>query len=165
MAVPAIKSYEAVISLIDHASRKSFIKFDVTQADFVAWATDTSTGNVRTTMDAYEALTLDHVVNESVSEKAYTAPISPTAPSSEDAVNSAKLQILMVDTQGDPLSNTIPARNSANFTSVRGQVIIGTGATAQIATLITEIEAHEISDDGNPVIVKEIKVVGRGTAA
>lgn len=166
MATPALKSYEARIDCIDHAGKRSFITFRVSAADYTAWNTDTTAGNVRDTMDAYEALTVDNIVGESVSEKSSTAPVVPTIPASEQAVNSAKLQVLWIDTvNGDSGSNTIPARDAGNYTSVRGQVITGGTGTAAVQALVTAIEANQKSDLGNPIAVKEIRVVGRGTAA
>jgi len=166
MATPAALRYIARIGFIDHAGKNSHIQFYVSAAAYAAWKTDTTAGIVRDLMTAYEAESLDTVTGESVEEEAFTIG-SPTPPSSEDAVNSAKLLVLMTDTTtGEKYRNYIPARKASAFSSVRGQVIItGAGVNAAITALILAILAAQLSEDGNALVVNQIRVVGRGTAA
>lgn len=165
MATPPQKAYVARIQFVDHAGKPSHITFDVSAADYAAWLTDATAGNIRTLMNTYEAMSLDNVVRESVDEVAFVQGTG-AFPASEDAVNSAKLLILEQDVvTGEHYRNYIPARFSGNFTSVRGQVILGTGGTTQVQALVTALEATQKSEDGNALTVNEIRVVGRGTGA
>ena len=166
MAVPASIRYVARIGFIDHAEKTSSIAFEVSSTDYTAWLADTSAGTIRDLFDAYEALSLDSVTSEVVEKEAANLQ-SFTVPASESAVNSAKLLVLETDTVTlEKYRNYIPARDAANFTSQRGSVILsGAGVTAQITALVAAIELTQLSEDGNQLSVRGIRVVGRGTGA
>lgn len=166
MATPALLKYVARIQFVDHAGKNSSIQFYVSSGSYTAWKADTTTGVIRSLMNAYEAESLDTVVSETVEEEAYVIG-SSVFPTNENAVNSAKLLVLLEDTTtGEKYRNYIPARNAANYSSIRGQVITsGAGVVAAITALITAILAAQLSEDGNALVVTGIRVVGRGTGA
>lgn len=166
MATPATVRYVARIGFIDHAEKTSSISFEISATDYGTWLTDTSTGAVRDLFNAYEAMSLDNVTSE-VCEKEAAQLSSFTIPTSEDAVNSAKLLVLETDTvTAEKYRNYIPARKASAFNSSRGAVIItGADETAEVTALIAAIQASQLSEDGNALEVRGIRVVGRGTGA
>jgi hypothetical protein len=163
MATPALKKYRATLNLIDHAGKTSRMTWNISSADFAAYLTDTTAGNVRTLIDAAFAETLDNKTGEEVAEIGYVVIAPPGVPADENAVNSAKIIVLGRDTvTGSPWKQEIPARNAAEFTSTKGAVDL---TSVHFSTYVTEVNAHALSEDGNAVKISEAKVAGKGTQA
>ncbi len=167
MPTPAKTGYRAVRGYVDHAARNSKVQFNILSADWTAWGADTSTGTVNAMFTSLDNLSLDTPTLGRASKDFDQPGLTSFPPTSEAAVNSAKLLTLFQDTvTGKKFSQQIPARNTAHYTSIRGFVDIGVGtATTQIADYIAAAEAVVVSEDGNPVIVYQMRVIGKGTAA
>ena len=168
MAVVALKKYQAIWGGVDHATRNAQVRFWTTAAAVTAFATDvTASGDITDIFDAIGELSLDTNSLRRASVLNDAPSLSSLAPIDENAVNSAKLLVLLKDlTNNGKYSMQIPARNGAHYASSRGLVEIGIGLrTTQINDLITSLEGGSVSEDGNAVSVYQIRVIGKGTAA
>lgn len=167
MATPAVVGYRAVRGYVDHANRNSKVQFNISAADWAAYGTDVTAGAVSDVFSGLDALTLDAPTLGRASKDFDEPGLSAVAPNNEAAVNSAKLLTLMQDTvTGKKFSQQIPARDPSAYSSQRGFVNIATGTrTSQIGAYIAAVEAGVLSEDGNPVVVYQMRVIGKGTAA
>jgi hypothetical protein len=168
MATPARTSIQAIRGYKDHAARNSSIRFNVSSAAATAWATDvTAAGEVLDAFNALDALTVDTASLGRVARYFDDPGITVVVPTSELAVNSAKLLALLQDTvTGKKFSMQIPARDATAYVSTRGLVDINAATrTTQIDHFFTDVVANMLSEDGNSVSCYEIRVIGKGTAA
>ena len=155
---PTQTAYFAYQTYKDRQGRLSIPKFRVSPAEYSAYLADTSTGAIRELFDAQQGLSVDTMVKAGVTRESFDS-YPAAAPVDENAVNTSALLVIARDTvNGRAVRNVIPGRNAANYTSVKGDVIL-TGT--DIALFITKYQAAALSDDGNALTVTEIKVVGR----
>lgn len=163
MTVP-LKRYVARITLQDHAGKLSHTDWTINQTDYDEYLLDYTTGAVRVLIDDYMALTLDNLIAESVNQENYHVIAATPFPTSEYAVNSAKLLVLGRDTTtGKPFKQEIPARDGTAYTSVKGEVDITSAGAPKDYKI--QRDAHALSEDGNATSVVQIKVIGKGTQA
>lgn len=167
MPTPARVSYQAVRGYVDHATRKSSVRFNVSSAAWAAYGTDVTAGDISDMFSALDELSLDVPILGRAAKYFDEPGLTVSIPTDENAVNSAKLLALFQDTvTGKKFSMQIPARNAAHYTSIRGLVDINLSTrTSQISDFITSVIAAVLSEDGNAVAVYEIRVIGKGTAA
>lgn len=158
-----VPTYVARMGLLDHEADPTSFSFPIAAADYTAFVADTTTGKVHDVFLALAALTLDAITAELVETEAtvvVTPP--PQPPASESAVNDAKLLVLYSDNVTlEKYRRSIPARNPAAYNSTRGQVSLaaaGSGGTAQIVAFVTAFNAGVLSEDGNSVTIREIRV-------
>jgi hypothetical protein len=163
MTVPLFR-YVASITLQDHAGKIARTFWYISAADYAAYAADYTTGSVRVLIDDYMALTLDNKITETVSTEAYQVIAPVPFPTSENAVNSAKLEVLGRDNvTGKAFKQEIPARNGAAYVSTRGLVDITSAGAAK--TYITKRNAVALSEDNNATTVVQVRVIGKGSQA
>ncbi len=165
MAVPSLKKYQAIWGGVDHATRNAQVRFWTSAAAVTAFATDVTAGGLISDMfDSIGALSLDTNSLRRASVLNDAPSLSSIPPISEDAVNSAKLLVLMKDeTNNGKFSMQIPARNGAHYVSSRG--LVDLGGSAEVIALVAAVNAGVLSEDGNAVAVYQIRVIGKGTAA
>ena len=160
MTVPVTRTkYSAFITLQDHEGRLSIPKYNITQAAYEAYLTDTSAGVVSELFNALNPLTVDNIVNRGVTKEGFSP--SPSAPPvSESAINTASLIVTARDSvTGQVTRSTIPARDVSNYTSVRG--VVNLLDASHVEAFVTAYEVAVRSEDGNALTVLSIKVVGR----
>ena len=167
MAVAASTTYRAVRGYVDHANRNSSVRFNIAAGAWAAYGTDTTAGDVHDMFAALDALSLDTPSLGRASKDFDEVGLTSLAPASEAAVNSAKLLVLIQETPGaKKFSMQIPARNPDAFTSQRGYVDIAAATRSdEITALLSAIASTVLSEDGAGVVVYQIRVIGKGTAA
>lgn len=156
--------FSASRSFIDKAESISTVEVYVDEADAIAYIGDPTIGsNVKTLLDAIDAVTLANATKSGSGIVVTT--IAPAAPTDDNAYNSSKLQVFFYDSvTGEKFTMTIPARNPLAYNTTPGtkNVILtaAAGGTAAIESLVTAINTHQRSKNGNTVVVTKIQIAG-----
>lgn len=155
---------QASITFKDKENKPASVSLHFAEAAVIAFATDpTAVGAVKDVMDAIADVSLLTEVKREASS-ALTS-IAPSLPTDDQAYRSSKLIVYYYDeVTGKNYSFTIPGRDPAEYNTAPGTKTVlltaAGGGTAEIETLVSNLNLFAQSQDGNSIVVTRIEVAG-----
>jgi len=154
----------ASITFKDKGNESSSVSLYFAEAAVIAFATDpTAAGAVKDVMDSIADMSLLTEVKREAS--AALTSIAPSLPTDDQAYRSSKLIVYYYDdVTGKNYSFTIPGRDPAEYNTAPGTktvlLTVAGGGTAEIETLVSNLNLYAQSQDGNSITVTRIEIAG-----
>lgn len=155
---------QASISFKDKANKAASVSLHFAEAAVIAFATDpTASGAVKDVFDSIADLSLLTEVKREASAALTT--IAPAIPTDDQAYRSSKLIVYFYDdVTGKNYSFTIPGRDPVEYNTAPGTktvlLTVAGGGTAEIESLVSNLNLYAQSQDGNPITVTRVEVAG-----